>query len=114
MFQEMTEPEAHTLPVEPRMGVMSMDDGQHRFWFVPRVRSSQLDLFDTVSGLLLRSVGQPFMARALFLHEPGCWGGDGLNNEGGNGADLEAFMLLLGLQAGLSEYLRMPRTQSMP
>ena len=41
------------------------------------------------------------MVRSLLLYEPGYMGGDGL-------ADLEGFMLLLGLQAGLSEHRRMP------
>jgi hypothetical protein len=68
----------------------SLGSGHRRFWFVPRDRTAQSELFDRVSGLLLREVKTAMLVRALYLYPPGT------TNE--NIPAMEAFMLLLGTQ----------------
>ena len=64
----------------------SLGSGQHRFWFVPSERYSQEELFDRVSGILLREIGNSFLVRALYLYPAS------------DVDDTERFTLLLGSQ----------------
>jgi hypothetical protein len=68
----------------------SLGQGHHRFWFVPKERTSQSDLFDRVSGLLMREIKTALLVRALYLYPPGTTREEV--------PAMETFMLLLGAQ----------------
>ena len=84
-------PEGWAAP-ENGLGIFgaNLGSGQQRFWFVPKAQTSQEDLFDQVSGILLREIHPAALVRALYLYPPGS-----VNEEL---PECEGFMLLLGKQ----------------
>jgi len=66
-----------------------LDSSQHRFWFIPKNPTSDIELFDRVSGVLLRETDPRFLVRALWLYE---------SRDGSGDPRSRTFMLLLGNQ----------------
>jgi hypothetical protein len=66
----------------------NLGSGQHRFWFVPKERTSQESLFAQGGGILLREIHPSLLVRALYLYPSGSM----------ELPECEAFMLLLGTQ----------------
>lgn len=62
-------PAAETGPYEPALGRTGPGE-MLRFWFVSRDRLDRRSLYDRVAGLLLRTVGEDFSVRALYLYPP--------------------------------------------